>query len=61
MENNNASASDVEPKQGSEAPSAKPEPVDNGKTAINKDGVGKGISLACILWLTMTLTCIPSL
>lgn len=38
MENNNASASDVEPKLGSEAPSIKPEP-EPGKTVIDSRGV----------------------
>ena len=40
MENNNASASDVEPKQEIEALPAKPEPVDTGKKALNHAGVG---------------------
>jgi hypothetical protein len=41
MENNNASASDVEPKQGSEAPATRPEPVDTGKKVLNSQGVGE--------------------
>ena len=40
MENNNASASDVEPKQEPEAPPARPEPVDTGKRAMNRAGGG---------------------
>lgn len=39
MENNNSSAADAEPQQGSEAPPAKS--ADMCKTAIDSKGVGK--------------------
>ena len=41
MENNNASASDVEPKQELEGLPTKPEPIDTGKKAFNRAGVGE--------------------
>ena len=52
MENNNASASDPEPKEGNEAPATRPLPVDTGKKVLNSAGVGQWIyvSLLDCLW-----------